>query len=165
MDSRFECRHHKDGAYDGVVVRCGGEVGEDPIFETRINDLSIQFSSSNTIYIEAWANISTYILVDLPRHKCRKIAKIHSVPVSYGAHHEFFLSFMLYEVGTQLFSVCVDAIKIKGFYFSQQEYYSLEIKLSKSCDPDIVRPEHQMVVLVVCFNDCMDKPIVLPDYR
>ena len=73
---------------------------------------------------------------------------------------------MLYKVRTQLFSVCVDAIKIyKGFYFSQEECYSLEMKLSKDGDPDIVWPEHQMVVRIVRFNDCMDKPIVVPYYR
>ena len=75
---------------------------------------------------------------------------------------------MLYKVGTQLFSVCVDAISkyiSKRFYFSQQECYSLEIKLSKDRDPDIVRPEHQMVVVTVRFDDCVDKPIVLPYYR
>jgi len=58
VNSRFERRHHKDSTYDGVAVRCGSEVGEDPIFETRINDLSIQFSSSDTIHIESSSNTS-----------------------------------------------------------------------------------------------------------
>ena len=55
--------------------------------------------------------------MDLIRHKCRKIAKVHSVPGSHGLHHELFLVFMLYKVRTQLFSVCVDAISkyIKDF--------------------------------------------------
>jgi hypothetical protein len=39
------------------------------------------------------------------------------------------------------------------------------MKLSKDRDPDIVRPEHQMVVRIVRFDDCLDKPIVLSYYR
>ena len=39
------------------------------------------------------------------------------------------------------------------------------MKLSKDRDPDIIRPEHQMVVRIVCSDDCVDKPIVLTYYR
>jgi hypothetical protein len=36
---RFEGRHHQNSAYHGVIVRGGGEIGEDPVLEVLIDDL------------------------------------------------------------------------------------------------------------------------------
>jgi hypothetical protein len=65
--------------------------------------------------------------------------------VSVAEDDKFLLAFMRDEVSTELLGVCVDE----------------EAELDEDCDPDIIWPEDESTMVVVCLEHGMHEPVGL----
>jgi hypothetical protein len=104
----FECRHHQNSAYNGVIVRGSGKIGEDPILEVLIDYLVSNYEYryiSETLknLRSCGSNLSLF----------RETAKINSMTVANYCNDEFLLSSVLDELRAEFLSMRIYAILIR----------------------------------------------------
>lgn len=70
------------------------------------------------------------------------------ITICIHLHQKFFLSFTLYEVGSKFFGVRIN----------------VETQLCEDCDPDVIGPDNEVVVVTVCFDAGLDEAVACSDY-